>query len=227
MILIFDLDETLYPEITYVESGFEAVAHFLTKSIDMSEEAIHQELVNILNENGRGKTFDILLRRYELHTKKLVQKCVSQYRGHLPNIALYDDAIRLLDSLQHQNLYLVTDGNKAVQQNKIVALNLDVWFKKIFITHRYGVKSAKPSLYCFEKIKQMEKCEWEDLIYVGDNPHKDFVNLKKMEAKTVRIMRGEHSGDTVADEYDADFKISSLDELTSIFRKIENEKDFF
>ena len=115
---------------------------------------------------------------------------------------------------------MVTDGNKNVQANKVKALNLDKWFKKIFITHRYGIKNSKPSLYCFEKIKSNERCNWEDLVYIGDNPSKDFVSLKKVNGKTIRVLTGNHATTFASKEYDSDYTINSLSELDSLLKII-------
>ena len=101
------------------------------------------------------------------------------------------------------SLYLVTDGNKIVQKNKVEALGIKNIFKKIFITHRFGLKNAKPSLYCFEIIKKIEECTWSDMIYIGDNPHKDFVNLNKVGAETARILNGSFKKYKAKRGYDA------------------------
>jgi putative hydrolase of the HAD superfamily len=37
------------------------------------------------------------------------------------------------------------------------------------------------------KITELEKTGWNDLVYLGDNPNKDFINLRKLGANTVRI----------------------------------------
>jgi hypothetical protein len=53
MILIFDLDDTLYPEHTYVESGFSAVAKHLQlqRGWDAEDEQIEQPTI-LLQDNG-------------------------------------------------------------------------------------------------------------------------------------------------------------------------------
>lgn len=96
-----------------------------------------------------------------------------------------------MEYLQSKNipLYIVTDGNKIVQNNKIEALNLRKHIKKDFITHRFGKKHSKPSTYCFEKIRKLENVNPEDIVYIGDNPNKDFVNIKELGFRTIRIKK--------------------------------------
>ena len=40
MIIVFDLDDTLYEEITYVRSGFKAVASYLSQTYKKSKRLI-------------------------------------------------------------------------------------------------------------------------------------------------------------------------------------------
>jgi putative hydrolase of the HAD superfamily len=104
----------------------------------------------------------------------------------------------------------VTDGNKLVQAKKVSALNISRWFRKVLITHRYGVQHAKPSTYCFEKIRQMERCQYHEMAYIADNPHKDFVGLKPLGILTVRVMTGSHRHIELAPAYEAAQRIDTI-----------------
>ena len=58
MVVCFDLDDTLYPEIEYVKSGFKAVSEYLTQEISKKDaDTLYNSLVSILKENGRGEVF--------------------------------------------------------------------------------------------------------------------------------------------------------------------------
>ena len=110
-------------------------------------------------------------------------------------------------------LYLVTDGNKYVQSNKVDALGIECYFTKSYITHRYGIRHAKPSTYCFEQIARSELCGMDKLIYVGDNPAKDFVGLNRLGATTVRVLTGEHASVHSHPDYDSKITIQTLGDL--------------
>jgi putative hydrolase of the HAD superfamily len=60
-IVVFDLDDTLYPEIEYVRSGFRAVAFELEARFDVHAEEAFALLWRALQVHGRGKTFDRVL----------------------------------------------------------------------------------------------------------------------------------------------------------------------
>lgn len=213
MILIFDLDDTLYPELTYVHSGFDAVARFLEKEYRIppgdSLPVMHREL----EQNGRGSVFDIVLEKYNLYSARNVGKCLKAYRFHTPVISLHEDAVEVLERNQASSQYLVTDGNKIVQGKKVAALKLGDVFKKVFITHRFGVDKAKPNPYCFLKISEIERAEPANIVYVGDNPRKDFVEIKKLGFRTVRVKRGMFKDLVLSREYEADICVNDLREI--------------
>jgi putative hydrolase of the HAD superfamily len=216
MVLVFDLDDTLYNEVMFVQSGFRAVAEFLFQTYAVPMQESYSLMIEIL-KSGRGRIFDDVLLYFEIFSKKTVEKCIYIYRRHRPNIELYNDTIECLLRFKNYPVYIVTDGNKLVQKNKLVALGLYDTVKFCFITHRYGVKNAKPSSYCFLKICKREKVDPCEVIYIGDNPHKDFVGIKALGFKTVRIMRGHYKEIVKPEAFEADRKIQSLDELTEEF----------
>jgi len=212
MILIFDLDDTLYPESTYVESGFRAVADFLQARSGWDPKDSLSFMREVLEIEGRGAVFNRLLARHGEHRRSVVQECIKAYRHHQPSIQLADAARHLLDRLAPP-LYLVTDGHKVVQNKKVQSLGIEPLFAKVFITNRYGVLHSKPSTYCFERIRSREKCDWTDLVYVGDNPAKDFVNLTPLGVCTVRVLTGEHRAVLAKPGYEALHVIDSLGQL--------------
>ena len=62
MIIVFDLDDTLYEEITYVRSGFKAVANYLSRNYKIgTTKNIYSQFVQLLKTQGRGKVFDSFL----------------------------------------------------------------------------------------------------------------------------------------------------------------------
>ncbi|NLC27619.1 MAG: HAD family hydrolase [Campylobacteraceae bacterium] len=216
-VIVFDLDDTLYDEIGFVKSGFQAVSeHFLPNDPNL----MLDKMLETLKQHGRGKVFDKTFEHFGLYSKQKIKKALSIYRTHLPKIKLNDDAKKILEYYKKQNtpLYIVTDGNKIVQANKIKALNLDKWIKKAFITHRYGLAHAKPSPYCFIKIAKEEKVDYTDIAYIADNANKDFVNIKKLGFRTVRIKQGMFQDALKPKEFHAEQEIDSLCELKDMLK---------
>jgi putative hydrolase of the HAD superfamily len=218
--IIFDLDDTLYNEIDFVQSGFRAVSDSFALSHNLDAELLYLKMVEELNEHGRGSVFNNSLEHFGIHTKNAVKKAISIYRLHTPNITLPKESLEILEYFKGQNipLYLVTDGNKVVQANKIEALGLQKFINKSFITHRYGKIHAKPSSYCFLKIAKLEDAAFSDVVYIADNINKDFVNIKKLGFQTVRIRQGMFEHVQKPQEFHAHLEIDDLLELKNILK---------
>lgn len=216
MIIIFDLDDTLYDESNYVKNSFNAVACYLSEKYALPEKTLFEDLIQVLDKQGRGYIFDEVLKKYNVYTKTEVKKCVSVYRKNIPHIKLFNEAIDALELLSEYPKYIVSDGNKLVQSIKVNALGFKRYFKKIFLTHRYGIENAKPSTYCFSIIRKMEECNWNQMVYVADDPNKDFVNLNPLGVKTVRVHTGRFQNRKAKYGYDAISHINNLSELIPV-----------
>jgi len=216
LILVFDLDDTLFEELTYVRSGFRAVAAFLEERRLLPADAASAFLWEDL-QRGRGQNFDRLLQKYGIYSKKLVGESLAVYRAHRPEIKPYPEAVKCLRRLAEYPKYLVTDGNKLAQRKKMAALGIGGYFKYCYLTHCYGRKNAKPVPYCFLKICERERVEPEEIVYIADNPHKDFVGIKPLGMRTIRVLQGNYREIRLAAAYEAERHIESLAELTDAF----------
>src|SRR5437016_1407633 len=112
MILIFDLDHTLYDEFDFVRGGLRAVAEHLSPLLQAPAPELYEEMWNLLQKEGRGSVFDETLRAYGKLSKANVARCLAIYRLHKPSLTLYPDAERCLSRFKSIPLYIVTDGNK-------------------------------------------------------------------------------------------------------------------
>ena len=212
-VLVFDLDDTLYPEISYVHSGFRAVAAFLSPVLSVSAETLAAGMIAEEAAQGRGQVFDNVLRQHGRWSKALVAACLRTYRQHQPKLTLYPDAERCLRRFAAWPLYIVTDGHKEVQARKVVALDLAGRVRHAYLTNRYGRHRAKPDPHVFELICRREGVMPEDVTYVGDNVRKDFVGIKPLGFNTVRILRGNYAHLKADAAHEAARSIHTLDEL--------------
>ena len=222
MIIAFDLDDTLYPEREYVDSGLAAVARLGAARYGLPEGPSLETMRAILRREGRGQVFDLWLEPHGLASRSRVAECVRAYRHHAPSIRLDPGVRAMLQRLSPWPLYIVTDGHKVAQDRKVEALGLRPLVKRVFITHRHGVARAKPSVYCFERIRRLESCAWDEMVYVGDNPAKDFVNLNPLGVHTVRVLTGMHRDAVAAPGHEAKYVIEDLSKLDATLGKIAN-----
>ena len=173
MVIVFDLDDTLYDEIDFVKSGFREVSKYLE-----DKKYFNFMLKEFLKE-GSGKIFDKLIEKFNLDVS--VSKLVEIYRFHFPKISLPKESLELLEFAKNYNTALISDGHYIMQKNKYNALNLNLDF--LVFTDFYHTK--KPELKPFLMV--MDRFPNENYIYISDNPKKDFLAPKKLGWKTIRF----------------------------------------
>jgi len=211
-IIIFDLDDTLYDSRIFTFQGFWSVSIFLSKITNVDKKIIYYKILSFSKKNNK-KAFNMILENLNLPKKYLV-KLLSIYRYSNKKLFLYEDAKYLLNFLGYKRSFLITDGNKKMQAIKIKSLKISKYFKKIFITNQYGIKNNKPSIFCFEKIRKLEKTTFNNLVYIGDNPKKDFL-VKKYGITTIRLKRGIYKKIKLENKFEADYSINNLRRLVN------------
>ena len=213
--VIFDLDDTLYNERTYVECAMLNVSGYFHQKYGLDTDNVYAELMCILDKSGRGKVFDEFMAKHDIDED--VMNIVSVYRDTRPSLELYDDARDIIDELRSRNILLgiITDGCSQVQHNKVSGLNIWEIFDDIVITDDYD-NAAKPSTVPYKMILEKHKnINASECIYIGDNPNKDFVGAKELGMATARIIRnvGQHMNTQVSADLEADISIHSLLEI--------------
>lgn len=212
-ILVFDLDDTLYDELSYVRSGLRAVAAFAAAETGVDEGRLSALLDEALTEDRSG-VIDRAFARAGIAGWTLVRRSVGVYRTHTPMLSLHPAAERCLQRFSDHRTFLVTDGNTTAQARKVAALGLERRFEKVFLTWRYGRARSKPSPYCFERIRAITGAPARDVIYIADNPAKDFVGLRPLGYGTIRVLTGQHAARPAAPGHDAHISVPDLDALT-------------
>lgn len=190
--VVFDLDDTLYDEIEYCKSGFEAVADFLAKELEApAAERIFKALWERFTAGNRRSTFDAALDELGIkHDGKFVQQLVDIYRSHVPNLTLPHDSRDVLCELGAKyTLALLTDGFLPAQKLKVQSLGIEGFFKCIVYTEQLGREYWKPSPAGFEKIIEMLDTKPENMVYIADNEKKDFIAANKLGFATVQLIR--------------------------------------
>lgn len=188
--VIFDLDDTLYLEQQYVASGFLSVARLISGATGLSSEAIYTYLMKLIRAGIRGRSFDMLIGEFSgIRDVLTVQDLVAAYREHQPDIKLLPGISELLRSLRQAGLRvgLLSDGALVSQRRKIDALGLGSLLDPVVLTDAWGREYWKPHIRGFEHIENACGLPASALVYVGDNPLKDFVTPNKMGWHTVRL----------------------------------------
>ena len=216
--IIFDLDNTLYPEQTYVQSGFKAVAGYLSKKYGCDFNTLMSKITDIFNEDGRGSVFDRLVNDFNFDEN--VSTLVYIYRYHFPDISPYSQSIPLLNDLKEDyKLALITDGRSFVQKRKVDALNIENYFEVIIFTDVLGENFWKPSTEPYKLALSILNCEAKNSYYVGDDPYKDFKAPKQLGMKSIQVKMEDEMDYWKIRGYervDADFTVNNLNEISGV-----------
>lgn len=217
--VVFDLDDTLYPEREYVRSGYAAVAAYLRETRHHSgafEGWLWDRFIR-----GRAKgAFDALNEHFSLHLEKAdILELVRVYREHRPQIAPFADIPPLLEAMKKRvKLGLISDGFLPAQQWKLDVLGLEPCFDAVIFTESLGRKYWKPCPVAFENMVQRLGVPHSACVYVADNLTKDFVAPNQLGWKTVHFLRPNqvHANEATAQGGQPQYTIKSTEELSSL-----------
>jgi len=171
--VLFDLDDTLYPENEFVLSGYRAVARELAALGECEYESAFNCMQTAFRASGRKAVFPGLLSNFPGLSMKL-EAMVRVYREHVPDIRLFPGYRTLLDEIgKNYRLGMITDGLPAVQRGKVRALGIEHLFEKIIYSWDYGEERQKPHLYPFALMLETLGIPPQSALFVGDNPEKD------------------------------------------------------
>jgi putative hydrolase of the HAD superfamily len=220
--VLFDLDDTLYPEHQFVDGGFRAVGRFLAARSGDSEAALTDRLWALHVRDGRGSLFDTLLTELGMgNDPELVLACLIVYRDHPTRLEPFPGVEAMLDGLRAAGIRtgVVSDGVGAVQARKLAGLGsvadrLDV----VVMTDLLGPGHAKPSPVAFRVACRLLDVPPSATIYVGNDPRKDFAGARAAGLATIRVGSvPDEGGSTAIDSTsadDADHAVDSIEALS-------------
>lgn len=208
---IFDLDDTLYPEIEYLFSGYKHIARHLSDKLkfDISEEML---ALYYLKEN----VFEKVVEKYNQTMPELsVQLLLDLYRNHIPQLKLGQEVAEFLSAVKIKKIPtgLITDGRSITQRNKLMALGLADYFDDIIISAEFG--SEKPHINNFNFFEK--KYPHTDFWYFADNTTKDFIVPAKLAWNIICVLNAGnniHSQDISHHSLEKASFIKSFNEIT-------------
>lgn len=225
MLLVFDLDDTLYLERDFVRSGFRHVGAWVETVFEV--QGFGERCLYHFEAGARGDIFNRAMQDVGLDpAAETVADLVRQYRTHDPDIALEPDAARYLSNSPFTIHGLITDGPEAGQAGKIAALGLASHIPHIRMTGAWPVGFGKPHPRAFEEMEHLAGPAAARMVYVADNPLKDFVTPRRRGWLTVQIMRAGriHTASAPDEAHAPHTSISSLDDLTAALHSLVEQE---
>lgn len=187
--VLLDMDDTVYPERSYFESGMAAVAQLVageSHSVAVCLAGLKADVA----QHGRVGVIDRIPvpDGTALETWRLA--LLHRYRTHAPTLPLFPDVLPFMTSCRQAGyrLGLITDGKSAVQWRKLQALGLDKLVDIIVVTD--DIDAPKPSSKPFALAAQLLGVPPGDAVYIADDASKDFIGPHELGMATIQIMRG-------------------------------------
>jgi putative hydrolase of the HAD superfamily len=206
---VFDLDDTLFPEYDFLQSGYRQIASLL---MAVAGADLYNDMLR--RYNNKENVFSWLVDAYRSADSRITMEWLLKiYREHLPDISLDKATARFLHQLKEKAIpaALVTDGRSLTQRNKLKALGIENYFSEIIISEEFGSEKPDERNYLYFQHKYHDK----EFYFFGDNTAKDFIVPARLGWRTVCMMdTGRHIHTQTFDQPTVpDFIISSFDEV--------------
>jgi putative hydrolase of the HAD superfamily len=209
--LVFDLDDTLYPEIDYARSALTFAGRLVEAAFAVDNAASF--LLQTFDDGQRDAIGALWAARALPQAARI--DVIAAMRGHRPAIDLPRASAETLTALALRGIKwsILTDGRSLTQRRKIEALGLTS-ASGIYISEERGV--GKPTLKAYTQIVD-DHSYAHGFCYIADNPAKDFVTPNALGWKTIMLRdRGQNIHPQEIDVpkvFRADVEINELNEI--------------
>lgn len=174
-LIIFDLDDTIYPEQQYNLACYKAAAN---KFIEDYSIDLYPYIEKQFKERNYQNLFSLAIANENIDCSEeyIYNVLVKTYRSYRPKLKPYEGFMRYIERLKkNYKLAIITDGPLDTQRSKIKALGIASYFDLVLCSSELGNNVKKPSSEPYEYVLKMLGVHHRDSVYIGDNVKKDFI----------------------------------------------------
>lgn len=187
--VIFDLDDTLYPERRFVLSGFAAVAAEVHRRFGVPCRDAFATLSLALRRGQRPRAFQSLCARFDL-PEAVIPELLDIVRSHSPRLRLPFAARAVLGRLRSTcRLGILTNGLPAMQARKVAALGLAPLVDAVIYACEHGSGCGKPDAAPFRAALTTLGVSPRHAVFVGDNPWNDIAGARQSGLRAILVTR--------------------------------------
>lgn len=224
--VIFDLDNVLYNERTYLLAAYRNIAEFLSKRYQIGKRRIYLKLARDSREKSSmyPRLFNDLLSDLEIN-QEILPELLEIFTNTKVNLKLRAAVEKVLLNLGAQGikLCLLTNGTFKTQMNKVKLLGIEKYFPAIVYARNLGKENEKPNPNAYLAVLKELNMDPKHTICIGDNPYTDFSGAKKIGIMTVRLLCGEFKHVKLTQQYEADRNVRTLSEFYRLIEKLNKE----
>lgn len=172
--IVFDLDDTLYPQRRFVLSGFLAVARHLERIGGLDARLGFAALAGYSRGAARGREIQACLAQHDLDPA-LAPELIDVLRYHAPRLRLPRASARVLADLRRAGwrLGVLTNGQPTIQRAKVTALGLERHVDAVVYATACGAGQGKPDAEPFAEIARRLAVPPPHAVMVGDDERCD------------------------------------------------------
>jgi putative hydrolase of the HAD superfamily len=188
--IVFDLDNTLYPHVRFIHSGFGAVARAIAGRFDLDAAEVYRRLRAMYDQGDRGSALQHMCAWFGLNDA-LVPDLVQIIRNHQPDIWLSHDVSDVLTTLRSRGwrTAILTNGLPATQAAKVRALRLTEFVDHVIYADEH-IPGGKPAPEAFlAALKRLEATP-QNAVMVGDDRVNDIEGARAVGMRTILLARG-------------------------------------
>ena len=219
MLLIFDLDDTLYQSFELIKSRTDAIAKLIMKKKKLSYEKaenLRKETQKRLKAEGREYTSRATFKEIGISPKYLEDALNSiEVDGFIKKD---DSVIELLRGLSKMHdIVILSNSPKDIVNKTLEVLGVGAFVKRIYCPDDSGIEKPNPAV--FKKIAQDMGYDTKDCVSIGDSVHKEIIPAKAVGMKTVLLLVKSVKLSR-EEQREADFIINDLKELPDVLEQI-------
>ena len=178
-VVVFDLDDTLYPEWEYKKSG---LLYLINLVNHLYGEGACRYSLSVDALAASNDFIGNIADAYNL-PEKVKESLLWLYRTHKPSIKLKPHVENVITTLEKAcgAIAIITDGRSVTQRLKIESLGLSRL--PLYISEEYSSEKPSPDRF----IKIMSEFKRRNYFYIADNPQKDFLAPNSLGWKTIGL----------------------------------------
>jgi putative hydrolase of the HAD superfamily len=174
--VLVDLDDTLYPQASWLAGAWRAVSAAAAPAVDAQDlEAALVEVASAGSDRGRIIDRALVAVGHDATARVELAALVAAFRAYrAPALACYAGTRAALAALRaHVPVALVSDGDPHIQRGKIDALGLGDAFDAIVLSDELGREFRKPHAAPFAAAVARIGRPAHECVMIGDRPDKD------------------------------------------------------
>jgi len=219
MLLIFDLDDTLYQSFELRKNREDAFINLIMKhkklEFEKAKELYHSTQEKLKSE-GKKYTSRETFHNLGIELKEF-ESVLNEIK--IDGFVKKDDSlIKLLKNLSKSHKIIVLSNSpRFIVDKTIELLGIRDFIDKSFAAEDIGIGKPEPSV--LRKIAEEMGYKTKDCVSIGDSVHKEIIPAKKVGMKTVLLL-AKTINIPKEEQKEADFVINELRELPGILKQI-------